>query len=266
MAVPVDCQLSDSFQFLSGLGNRDHAALLVRDPGVVHFMRMAVDHHIQAGQFSDNRVARIDRGGFRITAEVGEQDHVIRSVCPDFIDTLLQGVAQPVPGIVHKEVIHRFADFVHDIPDTGLGKSIRRNRCDKSDFQVTGFQDLPGAEYRLTVGGAEIRAGIAAGKQLGTFLQRIKAEIKFMVSGSRKVISRPVHHPDDLRAIGKGSDDGSLHGVAGIHEKDVIIKRFQFLFIQDKPVITDIVRISRVNIVGVENHSRHLIRGSGRKY
>ena len=54
-------------------------------------MAVGVDHHINPCQHSHNRIAAIDPGIGRTASQVGGQDHIIRALVPDFINSLLQG-------------------------------------------------------------------------------------------------------------------------------------------------------------------------------
>lgn len=64
-----------------------------------------------------------------------------------------------------------------------------------------------------------------------------------MISGDREIISQLVHHPDDLRTLGNGSERGPLNGVPGIYEKNMVILCFKLFLIEGESVIADPVLI-----------------------
>ena len=198
-SVFTDSHLSQALELGSGLGNKDLLACFVDDlmRRNVLFMRMAVNDGVYVvGVGRDSAAGPVGNGTVR--SQMPYQEHILRPVPADIINSPLYGFIDFFSCLVFAKTVDKFPVFILEIFRSGGNQGFRGGNTNKSDLFPAQNNDLIGFQNRFP--GLHINkiAGIIAAFLFWSQFQKTRhTVIKLMVAGNRKIIPDRIHNFHD---------------------------------------------------------------------
>lgn len=200
-------------------------------------MRMAIDDHVDAAAALRQRIGAPDVGR-PVLAKVRQQHNVIGARRARLVDGVLHRCRKRRAGIVLAEAVHARMVVVAS-PERFRRRSRQRRRRGNPHER-----HARSAAARKRIGLNGVRSEHERG-HLGALIGEVAAQVRgvcaadqvvelrhpiveLVVPGNHVVISRGVHDVDECLALRQRAHDVALHGVAGIHERDVPIAENAF--------------------------------------
>ena len=198
---------------------------------------MAIDDHVDAAATLRQRVGAPDVGR-PVLAKVRQQHDVIGARCARLIHGVLHFRGKCRAGIVLTEAVHARMVVVASPERFRRRRRQRRRRGNPHERHARSAaagkrivldgvrSEHERGHFGALVGevAAQVR-GICAADQVVELRHPV---VKFVVSRNHVVVARCVHDVDERLALRQRAHDVALHGIAGIHERDVPIAENAF--------------------------------------
>ena len=191
---------------------------------------MTVDDHVDTATALRQRVGAPDVGR-PVLAKMRQQHNVIGACCACLIHGVLHRCGKRRTGVVFAKAVHARMVVVASPERFRRRRRQRRRRGNPHERHARsaaahkriGLNGVRGEHERGHLGAligevaAQVR-GVCASHQVVELNHPI---VELVVPGNHVVISRGVHDVNECLALRQRAHDVALHGVAGIHERDV---------------------------------------------
>ena len=264
-AVGSDDQLAHGLSLGAGLAQEHVLAVgILHGLGGLGGVGVAVQHHVDAGGVGNDLGGHPGRT-LGVLTQVSQGHHILGASLAGGIHGVLHLVIEGLAVLVLAEAIDVLALVVLEVGGGGLGQGLGSGDAHIGHVHIAVGDHGVGLQNGLAVGVHKVTADIGVlSLVLGDVQEGIHAEIKLMVAGDGNVVAHVVHDVHDPAALGQGTQDAALDGVAVVHQGDVVgaVFGFHLSLIGGDGGIGHTVVAGAVDVVGVENHNA-VIRGSG---
>ena len=196
----------------------------------IFLVRMAIDDHVDAAATLRQRVGAPDVGR-SVLAKVCQQHNVIGARRACLIHGVLHCRGKRRAGVVLAKAVH--ARMVV-IASPERFRRRRRQRCWRGNPHKRHAR-IAAAGKRIVLNGVrsehkrghfgalvgEVAAQVRGVRASHQMVELRHPVVELVVSGNHVVVARCVHDVDERLALRQRAHDVALHGVAGIHERDV---------------------------------------------